>query len=81
MASPLLSRFDLVFVLKDSRNNDWDNLVADFILNDFVDDDTEDTGWDLQMLQVIYVIPFNYAYLLLIYFRHIRYTLKKYIRH
>lgn len=32
IATPLLSRFDLILVLRDVQNSDWDRVLADFIL-------------------------------------------------
>lgn len=32
IASPLLSRFDVVFILRDERNADWDSQIADHVL-------------------------------------------------
>ena len=66
IASPLLSRFDLVLTLLDSRNSEWDKLVSDYILNirdedDHKDDDGGASSWTISKLQA--------------YFNHIR-TLK-----
>jgi len=33
IASPLMSRFDLVFLLEDRIDPEWDGMVADFLLN------------------------------------------------
>ena len=32
LGNPLLSRFDLILLLKDSRNPDWDKMTSDHIL-------------------------------------------------
>ncbi len=38
LGSPLLSRFDLIIVLMDRQNDDWDRIVSEFILNEEVAD-------------------------------------------
>lgn len=55
LASPLLSRFDLIFVLLDSRNQDWDRIVSSFLLNkeigQFKKNSTESGLWSTEELQ------------------------------
>ncbi len=55
IASPLLSRFDLVFVLLDTRNRVWDENVADYILRGRTEE-TENAPkdaslWSMEKLQ------------------------------
>ncbi|XP_047004946.1 DNA helicase MCM9-like isoform X1 [Schistocerca americana] len=64
LASPLLSRFDLVLILLDSRNSDWDRLVSGFILKgrDPVRIFSEESKcsssdlWELEKLQAYFCI-------------------------
>ncbi|CAG5132668.1 unnamed protein product, partial [Candidula unifasciata] len=51
LASPLLSRFDLVLVLLDTQNSQWDRIVSSFIL-DGVDPAGDVTGlWSMDKMQ------------------------------
>lgn len=37
VASPLLSRFDVILILTDKQDDEWDERVADFVLNDYAE--------------------------------------------
>ncbi|XP_071789182.1 uncharacterized protein [Asterias amurensis] len=54
LASPLLSRFDLVLVLLDSQNDDWDRIVSSFILegkSPGPQGTSKDTIWSMEKMQ------------------------------
>ncbi|KAF2902861.1 hypothetical protein ILUMI_03319 [Ignelater luminosus] len=58
LPSPLLSRFDIVLMLKDKYDKDWDNLVADYILSGKGADaiKIDDSLWNLETLQKYFTI-------------------------
>ncbi|KAJ8985625.1 hypothetical protein NQ317_015120 [Molorchus minor] len=58
LPSPLLSRFDLILLLKDSINVDWDVQVADYILNGGCNiSKLTDSGlWSVEVLQSYFTI-------------------------
>jgi len=55
LASPLLSRFDVVLVLLDTQNDDWDTIVSSFILDrkdhPSLKDKPDRVLWSLEKLQ------------------------------
>ena len=55
LASPLLSRFDLVLVLLDTQNHDWDRVVSSYILQGKLPGDVEDDKrsaiWSMNRMQ------------------------------
>lgn len=42
LEKPLLSRFDLILFLKDTRNLDWNKMVSDHIIQEAIQEATED---------------------------------------
>ena len=59
LASPLLSRFDLILVLRDTKDAAWDDIVARYVLNDSykcqaakeIDDDIIQEFWTFSRLR------------------------------
>ncbi|CAB3360901.1 Hypothetical predicted protein [Cloeon dipterum] len=60
IASPLLSRFDLVLVLLDSTNKDWDRTVSDYILRgkdpSKAEDVQSDNLWSMERMRCYFCI-------------------------
>lgn len=62
IASPLLSRFDVVLTLLDQQNEDWDKQLSSFILNGyetFSNEGTEDIWSTERLRQYLYYIKTN----------------------
>ena len=58
IAGPLLSRFDLVFVLLDTPDKDWDKEISTYLLKQAISDDFGDElpshryiAWDINALR------------------------------
>ncbi|XP_061668405.1 DNA helicase MCM9 isoform X3 [Syngnathoides biaculeatus] len=54
LASPLLSRFDLVLVLLDNRNADWDRIISSFILEDRGLPSESSALWSMEKMKVYF---------------------------
>ena len=59
MASPLLSRFDIVLVLRDNMNETWDSVVADYLLKEDCEEEDgkkDKSCWSLDQMQAYFSI-------------------------
>ena len=54
LASPLLSRFDIVLVMLDNRNEDWDRVITSFILRKTRQFTNKSTLWALERMQAYF---------------------------
>ncbi|XP_077409202.1 DNA helicase MCM9 isoform X2 [Vanacampus margaritifer] len=56
LASPLLSRFDLVLVLLDNRNTEWDRIISSFILEDRGLPSERSTLWSMEKMKAYFCV-------------------------
>ncbi|XP_069582312.1 DNA helicase MCM9 isoform X1 [Ranitomeya imitator] len=56
LASPLLSRFDLVLVLLDTKNEDWDKIISSFILENKGSPRKSDKLWTMEKMKTYFCL-------------------------
>ncbi|KAM9316658.1 DNA helicase MCM9 [Gastrophryne carolinensis] len=56
LASPLLSRFDLVLVLLDTKNEDWDRIISSFILENKGSHRKSDNLWSMEKMKTYFCL-------------------------
>ncbi|CAH2251968.1 DNA helicase MCM9 isoform X1 [Pelobates cultripes] len=56
LASPLLSRFDLVLVLLDTKNEDWDHIISSFILENKGCSRKSDKLWSMEKMKTYFCL-------------------------
>ncbi|XP_053314904.1 DNA helicase MCM9 [Spea bombifrons] len=59
LASPLLSRFDLVLVLLDTKNEDWDRIISSFILENKGCPRKSDKLWSMEKMKTYFCVVKN----------------------
>lgn len=56
LGSPLLSRFDLVLVLLDTRNEDWDRIISSFILENKGYPSKSENLWSMEKMKTYFCL-------------------------
>ncbi|XP_036406174.1 DNA helicase MCM9 [Megalops cyprinoides] len=56
LASPLLSRFDLVLVLLDTRNPEWDRIISSFILQNKGGRSESESLWSMEKMKAYFCL-------------------------
>ncbi|XP_058163321.1 DNA helicase MCM9 isoform X2 [Dasypus novemcinctus] len=56
LGSPLLSRFDLILVLLDTKNEDWDRIISSFILENKGYPSKSETLWSMEKMKTYFCL-------------------------
>ncbi|XP_069462714.1 DNA helicase MCM9 isoform X2 [Ambystoma mexicanum] len=59
LASPLLSRFDLVLILLDTKNEDWDRIISSFILEEKECPKKSEKLWSMEKMKTYFCVIKN----------------------
>ncbi|XP_075410735.1 DNA helicase MCM9 isoform X1 [Tenrec ecaudatus] len=59
LGSPLLSRFDLILVLLDTKNEDWDRIISSFILENKGCPSTSEKLWSMEKMKTYFCLIRN----------------------
>ncbi|XP_045150281.1 DNA helicase MCM9 isoform X2 [Echinops telfairi] len=59
LGSPLLSRFDLILVLLDTKNEDWDRVISSFILENKGYPSTSEKLWSMEKMKTYFCLIRN----------------------
>ncbi|XP_004673870.2 PREDICTED: DNA helicase MCM9 [Condylura cristata] len=59
LGSPLLSRFDLILVLLDTKNEDWDHIISSFILENKGYPNKSEKLWSMEKMKTYFCLIRN----------------------